>query len=96
MAYELRDNSGSVFKNDKKENDKHPDYKGTVMVNGKEMWISMWVKTAQSGKNQGSKFFSVAFKDKEMKNFSANDFPGGSNFPPTPPPVPEPIDDLPF
>ena len=63
MAYEQRDNSGSLFKNDRKETAKHPDYKGSVMINGQEMWISAWLKTGQSG----VKFMSLAFSPKEAK-----------------------------
>jgi uncharacterized protein (DUF736 family) len=61
MAYEQRDNSGSLFKNDKKESDNHPDYNGSAMVNGTEMWMSAWLKTSSNGK----KFMSFSFKPKE-------------------------------
>jgi len=60
MAYEQRDNSGSVFKNDRKEKDSHPDRQGTCMIDGKEYWISGWVKTSAKGD-----WLSLAFKPKE-------------------------------
>lgn len=59
MAYEQRDNSGSLFKNDKKEADNHPDYRGPCMVNGTELEISAWLKTSKDGK---TKFMSLSFK----------------------------------
>ncbi len=62
MAYELRDMSGSLFRNDRKSNDKSPDYQGTVMINGVEMWINGWLKEGNNGK-----FFSLAFKPKEQQ-----------------------------
>jgi hypothetical protein len=60
MAYELKDNSGSLFRNEKKETDKHPNATGTVMVGGVEYWISAWTKDGAKGK-----FQSLAFKPKE-------------------------------
>lgn len=61
MAFEQKDNSGSLFKNDRKEKDSHPDYRGSAMIDGVEMWISAWLK---EGKN-GTKFMSLSFKPKD-------------------------------
>lgn len=58
--FEQRDNSGSLFKNDRRETDKQPEYKGDGIVNGVPVWISAWVKDGKNGK-----FFSMSFTPKE-------------------------------
>lgn len=63
MAYELKDNSGSLFRNEKREKDTHPHATGTVMVDGVEYWISAWTKDGAKGK-----FQSLSFKRKEQKS----------------------------
>ena len=60
MAYEQKDNSGSIWVNDRKEKDTHPDRTGTVKVGGKDYYISGWLKEAN-----GKKFMSLSFKPKE-------------------------------
>lgn len=51
---------GVLFKNDRKESDRHPDYKGSCEINGVEHWISAWIKDGRQGK-----FMSLSFKVQE-------------------------------
>jgi uncharacterized protein (DUF736 family) len=74
MSYEQRDNSGSLFKNDRKEQDSHPDYTGSAKIDGKEFYINAWVKESKNGK----KFFSFSFKAKLMSD-RASPPTGGKN-----------------
>ena len=74
---EKTDNSGALFKNNRRENDKQPEYTGQVMVNGVEMWISAWIKES---KKDGSKFFSLAFQPKDQQGQQRPQ--GGGNFRP--------------
>lgn len=62
MAYEIRDNSGTLFKNEKKEKDTHPNMNGSCMIEGVEFWISAWTKDGAKGR-----FQSLAFKRKDQQ-----------------------------
>lgn len=61
MAYEQRDMSGSVFVNDRKENDKQPDRTGSCMIDGVEYWVNGWMKKDKNGRP----WMSLAFKRKD-------------------------------
>lgn len=50
MAFELKDGQGSLFKNDKDGNEARPDYKGSIKIDGVEMWLSAWIKEGAKGK----------------------------------------------
>lgn len=60
-----RDMSGILFKNDRKEQPKHPDYTGSATINGKEFYMSAWLKDGAKGK-----FMSFAFKPKQERSAS--------------------------
>lgn len=52
---------GALFKNNKRTNEKQPEYTGNCEINGVEYRVSAWVKESQSG----TKFFSMAYTPKE-------------------------------
>ena len=53
-------NKGALFKNNRKTEDKHADYSGSINVNGVDHWVSAWVREGTSGK-----FFSLSVKRKD-------------------------------
>ena len=54
-------NRGSLFKNDKKLEEKHPDMNGSINIEGTEYWISGWKKTSKAG----SGFISLSVRPKQ-------------------------------
>jgi hypothetical protein len=73
--YTPKEGQGSLFKNDKKNNEKSPEYTGNIFVNGKEMRLSAWVKDGKSGK-----FLSIQISEKITKTTASepasnNDLP---------------------
>ena len=42
-------NRGVLFTNDRKESDKHPDWKGRLNINGVDHWVDGWIKQGARG-----------------------------------------------
>lgn len=59
MEYD-NSNRGSLFKNDRKDDAKFPDYKGSINVDGTDYWLSAWIKISKDG----NKFMSLSVKNK--------------------------------
>ena len=81
--YEMKPNSGSLFKNDKGENPNRPDYTGNCLVNGKVLRISAWINTIKTGEKAGNKYMQLNFQEPKAD-------PGAR---PAPAAGPEPTDD---
>lgn len=60
--YEIKNNSGSLFKNENATGNQ-PTYRGKVKVNNVEMDISLWVKESA----KGTKYFSASFQEPFVK-----------------------------
>jgi hypothetical protein len=67
---EKKDNSGILFKNDRKEQPKHPDSKGSCTIGGNEYWISGWTKEGEKGK-----YVSLSFEPKQPKAETSSEAP---------------------
>lgn len=60
MAYEQKDMSGSLFVNNRKEKETHPDRTGTALIDGVSYYVNGWIKDGNSGK-----WLSLSFKRKD-------------------------------
>ncbi len=96
MDYDNK-NTGVLFKNDKKGNDKAPDYSGSFEdSNGVEKDLAGWIRQTKSGKMM----LSIKVSDKWVKPEGANNgefIPSTSNEPITPVEADAPFNDaIPF
>lgn len=55
-------NRGIFGRNDRKTLDTHPDFSGSINVEGKEYWLSGWIKERKDG---SGRFFSLTVKPKD-------------------------------
>lgn len=60
MAYKLKEGQGSLFKNERREKDTHPNLQGTILVAGVEYWIKGWTNEGAKGR-----WISLSVKPKE-------------------------------
>jgi len=55
--------TGSMFKNQKKLTDNHPNMTGSALIDGVEYWLSAWTKTDKNG----NKWQSMSFTKKDQQ-----------------------------
>lgn len=67
-------NTGSLFINHKKEDEKHADRQGSINIDGVDYWLNGWVKIIQKGDRKGEKMLSLTVKRKDNQGGSS----GGS------------------
>lgn len=93
MSYVQNDFSGSLFKNDKREKDTHPNAKGSATIDGVEYWVSAWTKQDKNGKP----WQSLSFQKKQPKSEQETSEPVKKSSPQQPSKsIIEMDDDLPF
>lgn len=67
MAYD-NTNSGILARNENRKTDKHPEFTGSINVDGVDYWISAWVNEGKAGgKMEGKKYFSLKVNAKEQR-----------------------------
>lgn len=73
MSFEPKPGQFSLFKNDRKTKDSHPDYRGDgVNLDGALCWISAWIKKGAKGT-----FMSLSVQPKEEQRAPASRGGGG-------------------
>lgn len=71
-------NRGSIWKNDKKETEKHPDFTGSLNVAGTEYWVSAWKRKPDA--NEKAPALSFTVKLKEENSASNHEKPAEKSF----------------
>lgn len=57
-------NRGTLSRNEKKTEDRHPDFSGQINVDGRDYWLSGWIKERKDG---SGRFFSLSVRRKDEK-----------------------------
>lgn len=68
-------NRGTLGKNKNPKSDKSPPYRGKINIEGKDYWLSAWVK-----ESEGEKFFSLAATPKDDQPARQDPRGGGDAF----------------
>ena len=56
-------NQGAIWKNDKRQTDKHPHFTGSATINGVDYYVSAWKRDSDSNPKAPALKFSVTQKD---------------------------------
>lgn len=62
MSNNRDDNSGTLSRNDRKTTPNQPDHKGSIRIDGRDYWLSAWIKEGPNGR-----FFSLAVTPKDQQ-----------------------------
>lgn len=60
-------NRGAIWKNNDKLTEKHPDFKGSINVEGRDFWLSGWLRPTDASPKAPSMSFSIQPKDAKPK-----------------------------
>jgi hypothetical protein len=74
--YTAKENTGTLFKNDRRDKDTQPHAKGRALIGGVWYWVSAWTKEPRAG---GDRFQSLSFE--EMAPEYAARYGGGQQAP---------------
>jgi hypothetical protein len=64
VSYEMKNDTATIFVNDRKTEETHADLTGTAKISGVEYYVNGW---RREGKGSGKKYLALTFKVKEPK-----------------------------
>lgn len=73
MAYQHKEGQGSLFKNEK-QNERQPDFRGSIMVKGVTYNISAWNRTSQNGRQY------LSLQAEEQNGDARPNYNGGAGY----------------
>lgn len=88
MAYELKDEQGSLWANTDRKTDSHPNARGQAKIGGVVYWVDAWTNTASDGR----RYQTLKFKPKDVQAGTQTGLPAGQARAPND----EPDDEIPF
>ena len=73
-------NRGQLWGNDKKDSPKHPDFKGSINVDGVEYWLSGWKRKAGANPKAPALSLSISPKDGAANSFKKEQSAADTSF----------------
>ena len=74
-------NRGQIWKNENRKTDTHPQYTGSINIEGKEYWLSGWTRKADANPKAPAMSFSVNPKEPMADQIPKSDsVSGGGSF----------------
>lgn len=73
-------NRGAIWKNDRKEKDTHPDFKGELDVEGVTYWVSAWKRKPDASDKSPALSFSIQKKENKAPQVQQQFDAAGSDF----------------
>lgn len=62
-----RDNTGAIWKNEKRATDRHPHFTGQALIGGVEYWVSAWKREPDAKPNAPALRFSLMPKEQQKQ-----------------------------
>ena len=78
MAYEMKDNSGSIFKNRNKTEDWHAPMRGNAMIGGVEYWVDAYTNVGTKNDDQ-ERWQGLRFKPKDNQKATNSNATNNTN-----------------